>query len=353
MLSFFSKEEFPECKRQIREFVTRAGRVADVELEGPGASGLTHSEMRTIQIYVCRNNGVSARLNRFGGHSAEKTLSVEVLDDRGELAGRVVAKVGTRGRVERESSKFRTMAGRLPPELIVTQAGVVDTGAGRLAGAFYGLADHFDRDLFECLSGAEDTACSVLNALQQNFEALHQSGNHERKRFSMLRRDIVGSDRIENADELEQQIRQLDDLEVSISSCMQHGDLHGENILVDRNGVPLLIDYAKTAAASGCLDPLTLELSVVFHPGAQASRGGWPSEQQMSQWRDLDVYLDGCPFPDFIRLARGWVEAVASSESEVDAIALGYALRQLRYSPEIWTLAKALTAAAGQRLAGD
>lgn len=353
MLSFFNKEELPECMRQIKEFVARAGEVAAIELNGPGASELRQSEARAIQIYVRRNNGASARLHRFGGHSADKTLRVEVLDHRGELAGQVVAKIGARARIQGESKKLRTMAGRLPPELIVTQADFVDVGAGRLAGVFCGLADHFDRDLFVCLSNDEGSACSALTELQQNFGTLHQSATPEAKRFSMLRRDIVGSDRIDNAGDLEQEIRKLDDLEIPVSSCMQHGDLHGENILVDRNGAPILIDYAKTATASGCLDPVTLELSTVFHPGAQASRGDWPSEQQISNWRDLDSYLVGCPFPDFIRLARGWIEAVASSELEVDAIALVYVLRQLRYNPAIRPLAKAFIAASGQRLAGS
>lgn len=352
MLSFFNKEELPECKRQIKDFIARAGQAAAVELGGPGSSELKHGEGRAIQVYIRRNNGVSANLRKLGGNSAEKTLRVDVFDSRSELIGQVVAKVGARARIRREASKFRAMAGRLPPELMVAQADVVDVGAGRVAGLFYGLADNFDRDLFNCLSNDESAACSVVEALRRDFAALHQSGNSETKLFSMLRREIVGNDRLDNAAEWEDSIRRLDDVQVQVSSCMQHGDLHGENVLVDRSGTPILIDYAKTSAASGCLDPVTLELSAVFHPGAQGARGDWPSEGQISAWRDLDAYLVGCPFPAFVRAARLWINAVASSEQEVDAIVLAYALRQLRYSASIRPLALALIGAAHDGLTG-
>jgi CheY-like chemotaxis protein len=350
MLSFFNKEDLPECKRQVKEFVARIGSVAKVSVLGPDGPDLKHGEARAIQIYGHRAEGVSVDLQYLGGHSAEKTLRVAVLDAGGRSAGKVVAKIGTRSRILREASKYRTMAGRLPPDLIVTQVDLVDAGAGRVGAVFYGLADNFDRDLFSCLGTDEAAACAVIAALKEAFADLHSSGVVESKRFETLRREIVGGDALQIAAEDEANIRAIDDMEISISSCMQHGDLHGQNILVDRNGTPILIDYAKTAIASGCLDPVTLELSAVFHPEAQAIRGNWPTEQQIASWWDLEAYLANCPFPEFISHARSWIDSVASSSGEVDVIIQGYALRQLRYSPLIRPLALSLANAARARL---
>jgi hypothetical protein len=234
---------------------------------------------------------------------------------------------------------------------MIGQADIVIAGAARKGGVFYGFADRYDRNVFTCLSNDEAAACSAVDALMQGFAALHSNAVVVPKRFSLLRRSIVGRDGLMNSGPLEEKIGDLDELEISTSSCIQHGDLHGENILVDRAGKPVLIDYAKTANACGCLDAITLELSAVFHPGAQAGRGAWPSLTQMSSWADLDSYLVGCPYPEFIRTARNWAVSVAESQQEIEAVALAYVLRQLRYSEDIRPLALAFAESTQQRLA--
>ncbi|HEX5592126.1 MAG TPA: hypothetical protein VFX35_02120, partial [Solirubrobacterales bacterium] len=348
MLSFYNKEDLPECKRQIKEYVSCAAGVADIELTGVD---LNHGEGRAIQVFARRAEGAGATLSQLGGHSAEKTLRVEVRDSEGRGTRSVVAKIGDRPRIKREANKVRTMATRLPPDLMIGQADIVIAGAARKGGVFYGFADRYDRNVFTCLSGDEAAACSAVDALMHGFSALHSNAVVAPKRFSMLRRDIVGSDGLVNSGQLEGKIRDLDDLEMLTSSCIQHGDLHGENILVDRLGKPVLIDYAKTANACGCLDAITLELSAVFHPGAQAGRGAWPSVAQMSAWADLDSFVIGCPYPEFIKTVRNWALGVAESQQEIEAVALAYVLRQLRYSEDIRPLALAFAESTQQRLA--
>jgi CheY-like chemotaxis protein len=339
MLTFYTKDEIPECKRRITEFVESAGRVASIQVDG---ASLGHGDERAIQIFACRAEATEASVSDMGGHSADKTLRLAVTDAQGQAGRSVVAKIGKRRRILREASKYKAMAARLPPELVGSQVDIVDAGAGLKGGVFYGYADHFDRDLFACLVGDEEGACQAIGSLRDGFRPLHENARSESRSFAMLRRDVVGNDFLNNADDLEAQIRLLNEVQVPIRSCVQHGDLLGENVLVDRDGKPLLIDYARTGLAAGALDPITLELSAVFHPGAQEVRGGWPSERQVAGWTDLDAFLIGCPFPDFIRATREWTVAVAASEMEMVAVALAYALRQLRYSVNVRPLALAL-----------
>jgi CheY-like chemotaxis protein len=347
MLCFHNKEEILECKRQITQFVEWSGRVAAIELQG---DDLGAGEIRAIQVYAHRSEGVLAKLSPLGGSSAEMTFRLEVVDSAGHSTSNVVAKVGDRSRILREAEKGRTVARRLPPDLILGQADVVDAGAGCKGGVFYGFADRFDRSLFVCLESDVGAACSVVDALRDAFSSLHASARPEDKKFFMLRREIVGSDRLANLAELEARVRALDEWQIAAGCCIQHGDLHGENVLVDRSGRPILIDYGQTGIASGCLDPVTLELSAIFHPGAQQGRGAWPSERQLASWQDLDFYLAGCPFPEFVRKAREWAVSVAESPEEVDAVALAYGLRQLRYDEAVRHLALALVDGVSARI---
>jgi len=47
--------------------------------------------------------------------------------------------------------------------------------------------------------------------------------------------------------------------------CVQHGDLHGLNVLVGAMNAPLLIDFAEVRHGPAATDPVILELSAIFH----------------------------------------------------------------------------------------
>jgi hypothetical protein len=135
-----------------------------------------------------------------------------------------------------------------------------------------------------------------------------------------------------------------------MTHCLQHGDLHGENVLVNDACKPVLIDYTDVRRTTGCLDPVTLELSAVFHPAAQAARRGWPSEDQARSWHDLDAFVAGCPYEAYVRACRAWMMEVASSREEIDAVVIAYCLRQLRFDGCPRSIADALIEQACARL---
>jgi hypothetical protein len=142
----------------------------------------------------------------------------------------------------------------------------------------------------------------------------------------------------------------LEAIAVPIRSCPSHGDLHGGNLLLASPEEPLLIDFGRLGPAGASLDPITLELSAVLHPDAGQPLDGWPSHDQASHWMDLDTYLVGCPYPEFVRNCRGWARHVARGEREQDAFVYSYALRQLLYVDVDHALAAAFSQGAAERL---
>ena len=142
-------------------------------------------------------------------------------------------------------------------------------------------------------------------------------------------------------------ISAVEGIEIEVSRGIQHRDLHGLNVLVSDSNEPLLIDYDNYAPANCALDPITLELSAIFHrdEGAQAARGDWPSAERAARWTDLDAYLEGCPYPEAIRACRAWAEDAAASPEEVLATLVGSAIRQFWFDNTDKDLAASLVEA--------
>jgi hypothetical protein len=113
-----------------------------------------------------------------------------------------------------------------------------------------------------------------------------------------------------------------------------------------------LIDFGDAGHPFASVDPVTLELSTIFHLQAARLPPGWPSEALLGQWGTLDAYAADCAFPDFIRACCQWALAVAGSPQEVSAVAYAYALRQLKYDDTNKAFARALIRDCIAQLAG-
>ena len=113
--------------------------------------------------------------------------------------------------------------------------------------------------------------------------------------------------------------------------CGVHGDLHGENILVDAGSKIMIIDYGDVEHSAASYDAISLELSAVIQQNETIS-AAWPSEDVCRLWHDIEAYLAGCPIPEFVRACREWALKVAAGRREVAACAYTYLLRQLKYS---------------------
>ncbi len=332
MLVCFGNEELPECERELAAALNRSIGVAQVSITGAGAAALTISQTRAIQVFARSCEGSAAQVAAAKrGRSEAKTLRLTVHGIAGQETAHVAAKLGSREWVAGEMIAHRQASSMLPVGLGVPLTSTVAAGASGEGGAFYGLAVYYTRNLVECLDDAPDDAAKVVQSLSNKLAPVYALAPQRQLSVLDIRRDIVGRADARLAGSLESAIVELNDHKVLVTECIQHGDMHGENVLVNDACEPMLIDYGDVRRTSGCLDPLTLELSTVFHPAARTVRGAWPTETQASSWEDLDTYVESCPFEGYIRECRKWTMDVAASREEIAAVLLSYCLRQLRY----------------------
>lgn len=342
MIIPFPKEEFLACEEAIADSLGRSAGLASIPVTGPGAGALMVGEERAVQILARGAGGAAARVIRLDeGLSGAKVLRVSLTAEDGGHRGKLVAKIGEHQRALREREAWEAAAFQLPPSLGAPLAKSIEAGAGRFAAVIYRDLEEHDRDLFGILAVDPLEAGAVVETLRERFRSIHEGAAEKTFTLMSLRRRIVNRSDLALAGDLAERIRALDGISIPGHECLQHGDLHGKNVLVNHEGAPMLIDYADFGHTSRVLDPVTAELSAVFHPSAADTRRNWPTVRRMSEYFDLEGYLDGCPFPDFVRTCRAWQQA-AGGKHEIAAVVLAYALRQLRYDDTDHDLAKAL-----------
>ncbi len=353
MIVPFPKEELLACEYAIADSLQHSAGVADIPVTGPGAGALQAGEERAVQMITRIAHGAAAQVIHLDeGLSGAKVLRVSLTAEDGGARGNIVAKIGVHERALRERKGFETAAIQLPSGFGAPLANSVEAGAGRFAAIIYRDLEEHDRDLFQILTADPREAGAVVVSLREQFRSIHNGSATKDFTLMGLRRRIVNLSDLTPAGDLAERVRDLDGVSIPGRECLQHGDLHGRNVLVNNEGAPMLIDYADFGYTSGVLDPVTTELSAVFHPGAADARGKWPGAQRISQYFDLEAYLDGCPFSDYTRTCRAWQHAVGD-ELEIAAVVLAYALRQLRYDDTDHECAKALLEAAVDQVEGS
>lgn len=354
MVRFFPKEDLPACVAALNLHLSRLSDLDNVRLDySPTDIQLSDSEQRALRIYTRRTGGVQGVLEPLGGGLSEaKTLKLEAVNDAGRRTTLVAVKLAPLGRVRDEAQRYDDVSGLLPIGLGAGLVSTVLAGAGTTGALCYRLADDYDRTLFTLVEDDDEAAARTVERLCTRFRDWYSGAELHEETVQDLRRRIV-SDRdllsCLDAGEVDE-LRSVERIRIASGICMQHGDLHGLNVLVDSRSEPVVIDYADVGQSNPALDPVTLELSAVFHPDAQAARAGWPDEDTISSFLDLNAYLPGCPYPNYVRACRSWAEQARASEGEWHASVWAYAARQLKYRNPTDRIARALMGVMGEVL---
>jgi hypothetical protein len=356
MVAFHWHEDLDECVTAIEAMLRATAEVASIPVHAEPPLELSTSETRALQIFARRTGAVEARVTGLGGGlSGAKTVVLDTGDASGMSTSHVVGKLSHVTAIPGGVDGYENAIPYLPAGLGAALAGVVSAGAGDVGAVFYRLADDYRRTWFECLADSPADAAHAVRRLHERFAGRYASDPHERRTVLDMRRSIWSDEEMAEAVAEVPDIAAIEAIEIQTSRGIQHRDLHGLNVLISDENEPLLIDYDNYAPANGALDPVTLELSAIFHrdEGAQAARGGWPSPAQAANWTDLDSYLEGCPYPEAIRACRAWAEDAAASEQEVLATLVGSAIRQFWFDNTDKELAAALVEAGSAKLRGD
>ena len=340
---FLKKYDFDKCLETLTPIAEAIERLSDVELDRSGIN-LTLAEDRLIRIFAKRFQGVRCVVSGLGGGlSGARVIRLRVTDSQGVQVHDAVAKLSTPADVQREGECYDKQVTRLDPAATPRKLATLEFGAHKLAGIFFGLADGFDESAFDIANKLPDRSDDVIRSVETTTARWIDGVPETRRTIRQIRQRLLSDealDQIRNTFDLDW-IQDFESRDIQARWACSHGDLHGRNILVSPDGTAL-IDYGDVGEGPASLDPVTLELSLLFHPDSPDTAGAWPSPEQARGWGDLDLYLEGCPFPQFVRECRAWALRAAAGKREVAASAYSYLVKQLKYEDTNKDLALAL-----------
>lgn len=341
----FWKEKMPSCIAAVRAFRSQIQQTDSINLVQEGTQiNLRAEESRLLKLFGRRHQGarVTVRVLQ-GGLSGSRVFRVSVYNAAGAVKITSVAKVGSFEDISTEREKYQTEIVKLANGAFPPVTAEIRHGAAGYAGIFYQVVGTEVRSLFDELKSDPIAAAAAADRLRQDQAIWHGARQVERVRVSTVRRSLIGDVA------LQAHIHHLagidlvavEHVEIDVARCVQHCDLHCGNVLFDDSGRPMVIDYPDTRNAFASLDPVTLELSTIFHKDAPHPQG-WPTEARGNQWSDVDAFCEGATYETYIRSCRSWAEDIAGSPQEVLAVAYSYALRQVKYDDTNKALVRAI-----------
>lgn len=339
----FRKKSDVDTSLEVLAPIARAIRgLADIELEAAGLE-LTEAEDRLLRIFTRKFGGVRcAAADVQTGLSGSRVIRMRVTGEQGTLVHDAVAKISSHADVRKEADCYDLHVKRLAAEATPRRLATLEYGAHSLAGIFFGLAKGAE-SVFDVLreeaSRGEECVVGVRGAMANWVKGVPQT----RTAIGDVRRRLLRDkdlERVRNAFGLDW-VEEFESRQVQACVGCIHGDLHGGNIFVSAANAQL-IDYGDVGDGAASLDPVTLELSLLFHPEGPGREVGWPSEVQALTWGSVERYVQGCPFAGFVRESRTWAGCVAAGRREVAASAYSYLVRQLKYEDTDKNLALAL-----------
>ena len=279
-----------------------------------------------------------------GGLSGARVIRLRVTDSQGVQVYDAVAKLAGLAEVRTEGQCYENFMARLAPAATPRKLATLEFGAHKLAGVFFGLADGFEKSAFDFARDDPDRTSIMIGNVEAATARWVAEVPETRRTIRDFRQRVLSDVSLEGirATYGLDWIPGFEGREIQSRWACVHGDLHGCNILVSGDGTIVLIDYGDVGEGPASLDPVTLELSLLFHPVAAGTAGEWPTVDQANSWGDLDAYLVDCPFPKFVRECRQWALRVGAGNRDVAASAYSYLVRQLKYEETDKNLALAL-----------
>lgn len=332
MVTFHAKHKLDSFPKVFGTYASQILKLKDVELMRNGIT-ISDSENRLIRVFTRQSGGAKASIFLIGGGlSGAKVFRLKITNSGGVLVHHAICKIGSPETIKDEDRRYKSHVARLSPEATPRLLAVLEHGAKKTSGVFYGLAEGYELNAFNYVDSSKNPEQLILQL--EKLLSCWVNPSESRRNVQEIRRVTLSDDKYQ---EVHKYVPWSDEFEmhpIQVRWGLSHGDLHGLNILVSNKNVPVLIDYGDIEESPSCFDPITLELSLFFHPEGPLKDSAWPTSSQASKWGDLTVYLEGCPYPNFIQACRSWALRIAAGEREVASVTYSYLIRQLKY-PDI------------------
>jgi CheY-like chemotaxis protein len=341
----FWKRQLNEALQEARTFAGQQAALSAIAIVNKGAINLAAAELANLRIFGRRYGAVSVEVTALGGGlSSARVVKAVARNAAGAPVHTAVAKIGTLSAVRDEHDRYTKHISVLGPGDYPPLSLKIDAGSGALGGLYYSMVGTEVTSLLDRIVGGGDGVADIPAAMHKMQEPWHNSRAVGQVTVGQIRRRFIDDTKIPDiqAELQDIDLSEVENVVVTAARCTQHNDMHALNILFDGNEKALFIDYNDAGISFSAADPVTLELSLLFHKEHTRIGTAWPSIEQITTWSDLETYVDGCAFADFIRGCRTWALAVAGSPEEVAATAYAYAIRQLKYADTRKDLARAL-----------
>jgi CheY-like chemotaxis protein len=339
------KKGIADCVRRIKVFAgerTALGRIVVRSKEG---LNLRPEEDAVLRIFARQHGGAAVDIISLnGGLSRSRVLKVVVRNAADGILTTSAAKVSPLKDIADERVRYNAEISRLLPGGYPSLTVTVDAGAGDFGGLFYGMVGDSVESLFKRLAAGHASLPHVPARIRAIEGPWYLAKEVREVPVAQIRRRMIGDVSLNEVTEHLQDINiaGIEARVVRAGHCSQHGDMHCANVVFAGAGDGMVIDFGDAGPSVGTLDPITLELSTVFHAQHTTLPAGWPTEQHMANWVTPGEFVKDCAFGPFILGCRAWANDAAASPEEVIAMAYAYAMRQLKYSDTRKPLLRAL-----------
>lgn len=330
VMNFNLKRDLRRFEDVLADYIGAYRAIRSVELD-KGSLHIREGFDRLIRVFARSLDNVSCSVSQItGGLSGTPVFRLEVADVQGNVTQGVIGKLGPIIKIMDEANRYDKFANRLPPEATPRKIRVQRWGGGSEAALFYQLAKGYEQTVFSIISDDGRIVHTIQELERLTADWVRRT---ELKQVCEIRRAQISDERYTQIVETFglQWTKEIERNSVRTSWACTHGDMHGANILVNEDSRPILIDFGDMSDGPSSSDPITLELSALFHSDGPLRESGWPGDAAGTMFVDVDAYLRDCPAAGFVKECRRWADARAASKRERLAVAYTYLIRQLKY----------------------
>lgn len=328
-----SKSRLVKALELIEHAANELNLLDQIELDINGNLQLDLYQKRVVRLFAKSNNAVAAMVKSLsGGLSASTVLQITLMDHNHHNCQFALAKIDCIEAVDQDVFNFKNQINKLPVASFPNLLGKYKVGCGKTQGAFYQFASEYKSDYFAALKNDESRALEVLKNIKSIFNSWEQAKAPSHGTLRDIRAILCSDHKFSLVRKLlpEYSYDELENKLIRYNESVQHGDLHGKNILLPENGDnPIIIDYGDVRLAPSVLDVVTLELSPYFHPDMAGSFRR--DREYFLNWFDEQKCVDNSPFPRVAKFLKDMKKERAFMNNCYVAVTYGYALRQLSY----------------------
>ncbi|MEZ8405882.1 phosphotransferase [Vibrio splendidus] len=339
-----SKSRLVKALELIEHAADELNLLDQIELDIVDNLQLNLYQKRVVRLFAKSHDAVAATVKSLSGGLSDSTvLQITLMDHNHRNCQFALAKIDSIEAVEQDVFNFRNQINKLPVASFPYLLGKYQVGCGKTQGAFYQFASDYKSDYFEALKHDESRALEVLKKIRAIFNSWEQARAPSNGTLRDIRAILCSDHKFTLVRELlpEYNYDELENKRIHYNESVQHGDLHGKNILLPENGDnPIIIDYGDVRLAPSVLDVVTLELSPYFHPDMA---GFFQKDREyFLDWFDEQKRVDNSPFPDVAKFLKDLKKERAFMNNCYVAVVYGYSLRQLSYPDTDHEIALAL-----------